>query len=85
MRPRSTRKFRFILTIAVVHRNHLFAYLVVVDFFVDGFNDFEPFAIKAVTFFGFMIDDTKYVRTSRLPSFARGRSQRLRAGNGPKV
>ena len=68
MRPGSTRKF--ILTIVVVYRNYFFADLVVVDFFVDGFNDFETFAIKAVTFFDFMIDDTKYVRTSRLPSFA---------------
>ena len=70
MRPGSTRKFKFILTIPVVYRNHFFIYMVVVDFFVDGFNDFETFAIKAVTFFDFMIDDTKYVRTSRLPSFA---------------
>ena len=70
MRPGSTRKFRFILAIAVVCRNHFYAYLVVVDFFVDGFNDFETFAIKAVTFFDFMIEDKKYVRTSRLPSFS---------------
>ena len=85
MRPESTRKFRFILTFAVVYRSYFFAYLFVVDFFVDGFNDFETFAIKAVTFFDFMIDDTKYGITSRLPSFALRRSQRLRSENGLKA
>ena len=47
------------LTVAALYRNHFFVYLVVMDFFVDGYNDFpETFAKKAGTFFDFMIDDT---------------------------